>query len=467
MDEFLRDIHASIFKKWILAQEHPNFQMTIDEDNPNFIYLNTEFGEGLITFNQLSIIEFQVTNTYTGEIEFYLHFQMKTLHHALELFYEMIDSLKKLVDRPITKVLFSCSGGLTTSFFASKMNEAANLLFLDMESTAIGYNRLFDVGSEYDVILLAPQISFMHAKVQEILKDQLVIKIPPQVFAKYDVGKMLAIIKEESQKAKPVETKPENVSIHANVECHSKILSLSIIRNSNRVHIAYRLYGPDNQILEDNEIIKPTITLTDIFDVIDTMLVQHSDIEICGISLPGIINEKTISSANIHGLGEVQIEHITSRYKQKIIFSNDVNAATVGYYATQTKYRSLSMVFQPVSSFAGAGMIINGQLISGRNNLAGEVQYLPFASSEDKLTLNKTPEGMVELVSKIVLSIIGVISPDAIVLFCTLITDLEDLKKELGKTIPENYIPDLIKIEDLNEYSLLGGMILCSQSLAF
>ena len=76
------------------------------------------------------------------------------------------------------------------------MNEAAKLLFFHYEASAIGYNELFNIGSEYDIILLAPQISFMHAKVQEILKDQIVLKIPPQVFAKYDVGKMISIIQE-------------------------------------------------------------------------------------------------------------------------------------------------------------------------------------------------------------------------------------------------------------------------------
>ncbi len=42
---------------------------------------------------------------------------------------------------------------------------------------AIGYTDLFNVGNDYDVILLAPQISFMHAKVQEILKDKIVLKM--------------------------------------------------------------------------------------------------------------------------------------------------------------------------------------------------------------------------------------------------------------------------------------------------
>ena len=37
----------------------------------------------------------------------------------------------------------------------------------------------------------------MYAKVCEILKNKIVLNIPPAIFAKYDVKKMLSIIEEE------------------------------------------------------------------------------------------------------------------------------------------------------------------------------------------------------------------------------------------------------------------------------
>lgn len=449
-----------------LNQKDPDYKVEVDSKDSSHVLITTEYGKGLITFNKFNIIEFQVTNTFTNEIEFYLHFQMKTMKHALELFHEMIESIKKLANRPIIKILLCCSGGLTTSFFASKINSASKLLYLNIEAEAIGYTQLFNIGNDYDIILLAPQISYLHAKVQEILKEQIVIKIPPQVFAKYDVGKMLAIMQDakKQQKNNLSEKQHQHSLIQSHIECQSKVLSLAILRNSNHVHIAYRLYGPKNKVLVNKEIIKQTITLSDIFDVIDTIMIQNLDIQMIGISIPGIINKKTISSANINGLGEIDIETLTKRYHQKIIFTNDVNAAAVGYYASQNQYDSLSVIFQPTEFFAGVGTIVNGQLITGKCNLAGEVQYLPLALSEDKLKLNKTPEGMIELVSKIILSIISVISPEAIILFCTLIPHTIELKKELERYIPKEYIPEIIKVYDLNEYCLLGNMILCAQN---
>ena len=467
MDEFLRDIHTMIFKEWVLMQDQANYKIRLDSHNANIIVIETNYSYSEVTFNTMNIIELSVTNTFTNEIEFYLHFQMKTMKHAIELFHEMLESIHKLIHRPITKILLSCSGGMTTSFFAEKMNEAAKLLYLNFEVSAIGYNQLYNVGGDYDVIMLAPQISYMHAKVQEILKEQVVIKIPPQVFAKYDVGKTLGIIRDAMDQRKASQIEPTApISLFKAVHNDVKILTLSLFRNSNRVHIAYRVYGEQNDILLDNEIIKSNVVIQDIFDVLDTVFLKYKDLNVIGISTPGIINDGVVSSSNVNGFGDIDLYNIlTQRYQQSFIITNDVNTAAVGYYASQDRYSSITFLFQPTSFYAGAGTIINGQLIKGRLHLAGEVQYLPLNLSNDKLILNKTPEGAIELVAKTILSIISVISPDAIILSCVLIPQVHELKKELERYVPAQYVPDIIKVEDIQEYILLGLMILCARSL--
>ena len=39
-----------------------------------------------------------------------------------------IETIQKLIKKPVVKVLLCCSGGLTTGYFAQKINEAASLL---------------------------------------------------------------------------------------------------------------------------------------------------------------------------------------------------------------------------------------------------------------------------------------------------------------------------------------------------
>lgn len=467
MDEFLRDIHTMLFKQWILIQDQSQCQIYLDDKNENIIDIKTNYSFSQVIFNPLNIIELSVTNTMTQNIEFYLHFQMKTMKHATELFNEMMNNILQLVDKPKIKILLSCSGGLTTSYFASKLNEAAQILDYHYEVRAIGYTDLFNVGNEYDVILLAPQISFMHAKVQEILKDKIVLKVPPQVFAKYDVVKTLQLVRHALEHQKlPHNSKTESTIKPLQVIPHqnTKILVLSLFRNSLRVHIAYHLYDEQNHIISSNEIIKFKISMEDIYDVIDTILLQYPRIQIIGISTPGIINNGFVASTSIIGLNNFNMyQLLKERYHQHIVIDNDVNTAAVGYYASQQQFSSLIFLFQPNNHFGGAGIIVNGQLVKGHAHIAGEVQYLPLNYSAPPQTLAKTPEGALELVSKTIVALSSVIGPEAIILSCTLIPDVDELKKMIAQYIPKKYLPRIIKIENIQEYILIGQLILCLQ----
>lgn len=467
MDEFLRDIHTIIFRQWLLHQKSDHYKIYVHETKENMIVIETNYSYSEITFNRMNIIEFSVTNTTNDTIEFYLHFQMNTMKHAVELFKEMLESIKKLVDKPKIKVLLSCSGGLTTGFFAQKLNEAATLLFLNYEFYAAPYGELFNVGNQYDVILLAPQISYMHANVQEILNDKLVLKIPSQIFAKYDVGKAITLIQQEMntfEDKKIVPSKP--ISLKTAMHNNMKVLVIAMLRTSERVHLAYRIYDEENVILLDTEIIKNRISLEDIYDILDTVLVQYEDIQLVGISLPGIINEGRLTLPR-EGFDNVNVlESLSQRYSQKFVLNNDVNCIAVGYYASQDTYSTLSFLFQPRAGFAGGvGSIYNGELIVGRKHIAGEVQYLPMRLSDDLLTLTKTPEGSLELVSQTIACIISILGPEVIVLSCHLLVDLEELKREITKYIPEEYIPDIVKVDYLQEYILFGQMILSVQKV--
>ena len=199
LDEFYKDLYMDIFKKWICLQKSPNYRI---KEYKDIVQIESSYGIAEVTFNLYYIIELKVTSKKRKELDFYLHFQMNTLKHAVSLFNEMITCLLKLDYEAKTKVLLCCSGGLTTSYFAQEINKASKLLKNTIEVSAVGYNQLYQIGQQFDFIFLAPQISYLHAQVQSILKDQVVMKIPPLVFARYDVGTLLKMI--ENSKSKKI-----------------------------------------------------------------------------------------------------------------------------------------------------------------------------------------------------------------------------------------------------------------------
>lgn len=462
MDEFLSETYVEIFKSWILG--HKKLKMSISDDRSS-ITIKNYYSESHVNFYQMNIVEFTIKNIEKDETVFYLHFQIKNLRQAVDLFNEMLETINNITNTPALKVLFTCTSGLTTGYFAQKVNEVADLLHLDIHVDAVSYNNLYKAGHDYDIIMLAPQISYMDTKVRAILKEQVIVKIPSPIFAKYDIKKMLALIEQNRNNKAVLDEHHEPIKAKNLRPSNVKTLCIALIRNSRRVHIAYRIYDEQNQILENDEIIKPRLTIFDYYLVIDSMLGQYPDIGIIGISTPGIINKGHITSLNLFGIEEVFIERdFTSKYSQKFVFLNDVNAIALGYYGSQDEYNSISFIFQPVASKSGTGHIINDRLILGNHNIAGEVQYLPANYSKDVLELHQTPEGAIEAMAKTIISIVSIIDPQLVVFCCTLITDLDELNKEIEKDLPTQYIPKIIKIEYLQEYMLLGTLLDCQQN---
>lgn len=459
MDEFYKDVYMDVFKKWICIQENPNYIMNEYED---FIQIESSYGIAEVTFNSFCIVELKVISKKKNEIDFYLHFQINTLKHAVSLFKEMIEGLLKLSCDAKTKVLLCCSGGLTTSYFAKEINEANKILKNSIEVSAVGYNQLYQIGKQFDIIFLAPQISYLQAQVQSILKEQVVLKIPPLVFARYDVGTMLNYI-EEFKIKKQKQIQQEEVLLKLDVKNNQPLICLSIFKNKERIHIVYRIYMK-GKILLQNEIIKYTIHIQDIYDLIDTLIIQYPKISIISLSLPGIIDQGKIFSTYIKGIENINLEEkLKQRYEQQINLYNDINAATAGYYMSHPENKNLFFIFQAISlnAGAGAGCIIDGKLINGFCNFAGEISYLPLELSQSLEELSKTPQGALEILSKMIMSAMCIVAPENIVIFSELLPDFSVLEEKVKEMMPIHRIGRLIKVDNVIEYMLIGQMALC------
>lgn len=460
MDEFLRDIHTTIFYHWIVSKilrsgisfHHSDDQITIE----------TLYGKAVVVFYKFNIIELRVTDLQETETLFFLHFQMSNIAHATSLFNEMMDCLNQLKSKAKIKVLLCCSGGLTTNYFACQLNEANEFLKKNYEIAAIGYTHLFEVEQDYQIIMLAPQISYLKQKIQAIYQDKKIINIPPQIFARYDVSAMFALL-EKTLSSQPEKTMPDYSRFQKYIQTHGKkILCISVNRNSRRVHIAYRLYYQE-KLLASEKNIKMQITMQDIYDVIDTMLLHHDNITTIALCMPGIINDGQTMKATIKGITERNFKVLLKqRYSQEIVITNDVNTAAIGYHALH-HYQSLVLLFQPVSSDGGAGIIIDDKLVNGIGHVAGEIQYLPMLK-QVRQKKPYTPETIFEVVKTTIITFISILGPEVLVLFCTMIYDVDKLIAAIEKEIPQRFIPKIVKIDDLEEYIFIGQMIECYQS---
>ena len=435
-----------IYRKWILEQTDSAYR--IEEKSEDEIDFVTDCAVGHVQFYHLEyeICALTIESEKADEPLFFLHFEIKDLDHAKELFTQMIASLKKAGEDTGVKVLLSCTSGFTTSFFAEKLNGAAQTLGLDYDFSAVPYTDLFEAAMDKDVIMLAPQIGYLLKKAKEVLKDKIIIQIPADVFATYNVTRTVDLIKEELAKKEKTEEVIEDIH---DPEWDSSIAIVAIIRRNRRFEIHYR--GADlEEPIERGVIVKDELDLRDLEDVLDVLFIRHPQIKGVAIVSPGVVFDGRLTLPTVKIFDVDVVGEFTKKYGRTFVLCNDANASAVGYYANHRDCGNLLAYYHPLGNVVGgAGLVINGMPVFGKKDFAGEcANYLKTLNfSEDRYDLSRTPEGIVELITKLVLPMICTIGPDTLAVYCDLLTDPEELKESLKKYIPERHLPEIVKMD--------------------
>ena len=452
MNDFLRTIHCSIFKKWVSYQLKDYHIEETDER----ISIHTTNAKAHIGFYENDIIEMQITSTKNEEVEFYLHFQFQNFLHAKDLFLQMNSTLKQIAESKTIKVLLSCSSALTTSMFASMLEESAKENHLDMHFEAAPITDLLYQGDNYDLILLAPQVSYQLAKLTAALHTKF-IALPAQIFARYDTLRTLTLI-QETLSVKEKKEEKALFTIQRHITDLNKVLSICFIRHLKNTKISYRIYHHNKEIHEENMILCH-VSLTDLFGILDQVFQIHPDIERICISLPGTTDGDSI----INTYDDFKMTHfkryLEKKYKKSFYLLNDTNACLIGFHATIKDYKDIGLYYVGKGNeVGGTSLILNDHLIYGKNGFAGEIRYIPkyYDNGQEMV---KTEEGAILVAKSYIMPLIAYTAPEIIAVYSDMIPDIKALKSLINKDIPEEYLPEFIKIDHPLDYMHLGSVM--------
>jgi glucokinase len=119
--------------------------------------------------------------------------------------------------------------------------------------------------------------------------------------------------------------------------------------------------------------------------LLDTHQVKSTFIKAAGISCGGPLNSSAgiiLSPPNLPGWDEVPVvDLLKSTFPFPVHLQNDANAGALAEWKWGAAAGTQTAVFLTFGTGLGAGLIINGRLHAGNNDLAGEVGHWRLASN--------------------------------------------------------------------------------------
>lgn len=188
MDDFYRIENIDVFRKWVYYQILKDSRLTIEEYDERTYKIFYKDKVARFVIWPIGIIEEAIVEN--EQLLFYLHYQFRNFHFAIDLFYRMIDKLTEEKEER-KQVLLCCTGGMTTGFFAEKMNKFCQLNKVPYLIQASPAYNLSNIYQNYDLILVAPQLRYKAIELSQQFKPVAVKCIDPVTFATYDCQALL------------------------------------------------------------------------------------------------------------------------------------------------------------------------------------------------------------------------------------------------------------------------------------
>ncbi len=128
--------------------------------------------------------------------------------------------------------------------------------------------------------------------------------------------------------------------------------------------------------------VSSSIMVERILDAAERILLNHPDkpVSAVGISCGGPLNSRTgmiLSPPNLPGWDEVAIVRIVKeRFGIDVFLQNDANACALAEWKFGAGRGSSNMIFMTFGTGMGAGLILNGRLYAGMQDMAGEIGHV-------------------------------------------------------------------------------------------
>lgn len=217
------------------------------------------------------------------------------------------------------------------------------------------------------------------------------------------------------------------------------------------------LYG---NCIEQREEVCPDVWPDYFYETIKIWMEKYPEIEQIGLGLPGSQVHDTLVVSDYKALLGIDLSsYLHDRLGVPVMIENDMNAATYGFCVSHgvTEEECVVGIYMPDKYPPGAGICLKGEIIKGRNGLAGEIKYLPTGIDWNHFSYEqKAVEAFLVTASRFLLC---AYNPDVLVIYGSYVDGAfaESLQEALVTDVERMMMPE-IKIRPTLDEDFQTGM---------
>ncbi|HWR61694.1 MAG TPA: ROK family protein [Clostridia bacterium] len=239
-------------------------------------------------------------------------------------------------------------------------------------------------------------------------------------------------------------------------------LALFPYEKDGRVIIRSAVADLSGQIVNSADTEAEVIDLDSFEGIIEPLLGSYPSSKAIGFGYPGFDKDGQIVMSDYKKLAGASLAgHFSSLFKVPAIMENDVNAAVIGF-TDRCKLNNegiLIYLYFPDRYPPGAGIFINGRLLKGKDNFAGEIGVIPLDVAWNEL-LYTSFEPFCEAAARLVTTLCGVLNPDRIIMNGSFLGEahMEAIAQKCGTRLPGHVLPVISLSDDfISDYQ--AGLI--------
>lgn len=224
--------------------------------------------------------------------------------------------------------------------------------------------------------------------------------------------------------------------------------------------IHYRITDAMNGLHGKGKFKGKNIEMRSILQCVQKILNKNPEICLISIGIQGGVCQGSVEFSDFPDLNGINLSReIEEKTGIPTVIENDMNAIAIGYSQKNSNEKNVAILFTPKGNPPAGGFLVDGNILRGNANFAGELSYFPFPFARNQqIKIFDNAKSALPYIQQILFATAVFLDPAVIVFTGGLAEDLShaNLDVQMQNHLHRPQLPRLLFITDSSDEYFLG-----------